>query len=464
MMRRITTALIIGAIVATCLELLNGFFAWEIPPLVVITPLCLIVALIAGLFLQRGYAPRTLSSSVAWSFGAILFFFVLSGTIALLTSPETAWFGVSAASVIVIACGSSARTVRRRRGRVILAYVAQAVQMNLPFSTILNAAAKSETKAVARRIDRLRTALEGGSPVGDAVASAVPQVPQRIVDLANTAERNGRLPQVLGGLLDDHYPVGCKYKSVGFYSSYSLLLLLAISAVITLLTIFIMPRFEQIFMDFKTPLPPVTQNVMVIGQVFAPAVCLVAVIVTLFAEGRALRQLFSRAHPRANPLRHPFDYVLWYLPVIGTMVRNRDLADVCGVIAGGVDAGRPVEQAIFEAVQPHLNAVLRRRINSWAQLVSSGIPLADSASRAGLPSLIGGLTGPAVRAGNLPSALRFLARHYESSFSRSAALLQAAAVPAIVLTLGAAVMCVALALFEPMVMLIQTATIYTRYW
>jgi type II secretory pathway component PulF len=203
---------------------------------------------------------------------------------------------------------------------------------------------------------------------------------------------------------------------------------------------------------------------MVTGQILAPAVCLVAMIVTLFAEGRALRQLLSRARPRVNPMREPWDYLLWYTPVVRTIVRNRDLADVCGVIAGGVDAGRPVEQAISEALQPHLNAVLRRRINSWAQLATSGIPLADAASRAGLPSLIGGLAGPAVRAGNLPSALRFLARHYESSFSRTAALLQAATVPAIVLTLGAAVMCVALALFEPMVMLIQTTGTYTRLW
>jgi type II secretory pathway component PulF len=410
-----------------------------------------------------GSVARYIASGIAWTFAVIPVFVVIGIVLALTLNPETAYLGVACVCVLVIALGASARAARRKRARAILAYVAQAVQMNLPMSTILEAAARSESPRVARRIDRLRAAIEDGWPVGDAVASAVPQVPQRIVDLANTAERDGRLPQVLKRLVDEHYPAGFEYRSLGLYKSYALFLILAISLVITLLTIFIIPKFEQIFHDFKAPLPAVTINVIELGQ-YAPFLCIIAVVATLVAEGRALRQLLSQGKPRFNPLKTPLDILFWHIPILGTMIRNRGLADVCNIIAGSVEAGRPVEQAIAQAIQPYLNAVLRSRINTWAELTAAGIPLADAAHQARLPDLVAGLAGTAIRAGNLPSALRFLAQHYESSFSRTAVLVQAAAVPAIVLSMGAIVMAVALAMFEPIIILIQQGEHYTRYW
>jgi type II secretory pathway component PulF len=212
------------------------------------------------------------------------------------------------------------------------------------------------------------------------------------------------------------------------------------------------------------PVPAITRNVMSMGQDFAPLVCGVALVVTLIEEGRALRQLLSRGRPRANPFSDAVDQIIWFVPGWGRMVRDRGLADVCSVMAAGIEAGRPVEQAIGQAAQPHLNAALRSRVNAWGEFAAAGVPVGEAANRVGLPGIVGGLLGSAVRAGNLGDALRFLSRHYESSFSRAAVLIRAAAVPGVVLVLGGAVLCVALALFEPMIVLIRTAAVYTRYW
>jgi type II secretory pathway component PulF len=418
----------------------------------------------APLYDRPAGAVRAFSSSIAWIAMAVLLFSAGAGIVALLLNPETAFVGVAAACIIVIAFGNSARLLRRRRARVILAYVAQAVQMNLPISTLLEAAARSETPPVAQRIDRLGDALENGLPVGSAVAIAVPQVPQRVVDLADSAQANGHLPQVLARLLDEHYPPGRDMCSLGFYGSYSLILLLMLSAVIALLSLFIVPKYEQILRDFNVTEPAVTVAVMSVGQSFAPCVCIFAVVITLIAEGRALRRLLSPTRPRTNPLGSAWDHIAWRTPVLRTLAQNRGLADACEMMAAAVEAGRPVDQTIAQAAQPHLNAVLRDRLRDWGALVAEGLPLGEAADRAQLPALIGGLTGSAVRAGNLSAALRFLAGHYESSFSRAAILFQAAAVPAVVISLGAAVMAVALALFEPMLLMIQAAAHYTRYW
>jgi hypothetical protein len=46
-------ALLIGAVAAVVLELANGLCAFLLPPLVVITPICLFVSIIVGLNLRK---------------------------------------------------------------------------------------------------------------------------------------------------------------------------------------------------------------------------------------------------------------------------------------------------------------------------------------------------------------------------------------------------------------------------
>jgi hypothetical protein len=46
--------LLIGVLLAAALELLNGFFTFLLPPFIVITPICLVIALIWSAISGRG--------------------------------------------------------------------------------------------------------------------------------------------------------------------------------------------------------------------------------------------------------------------------------------------------------------------------------------------------------------------------------------------------------------------------
>jgi type II secretory pathway component PulF len=298
--------------------------------------------------------------------------------------------------------------------------------------------------------------LEDGSSISSAIAFATPHAPHRTLDLVAVAERNGCLNQVLPELLDESDPDQQGEGDSGFLRTYVLMMLIFVPLILGTVGVFMLPKFAQIFRDFKIELPGITKTLFVLRGESTFIVLLVAVIVLLITVGQAFRQLLSSGKPLYNPLRSLFDRVLWYMPVVGPMQRDRGLADACSVIASSLDATHPLDAAIAEAALPHLNGVLNERIIEWSKFVSDGEPLDAAARRAKLPDILCGLIGPAVRSGTLSDTLRFLARHYESSFSRTWYLLRGAAVPSIVLIFGAFVLWVMVGLFAPLIALIQT--------
>src|SRR5690348_8233388 len=90
-----------------------------------------------------------------------------------------------------------ARMIRRRRAAMTLAYLEQAVRLNLPISRMLRAAQQSEKGTLHVRLAALRDLIDSGYPIGVALESAVPEVPDRETALIESAERVGRLPQSL---------------------------------------------------------------------------------------------------------------------------------------------------------------------------------------------------------------------------------------------------------------------------
>jgi type IV pilus assembly protein PilC len=159
--------------------------------------------------------------------------------------------------------------------------------------------------------------------------------------------------------------------------------------------------------------------------------------------------------PRPAVLEWLGDRLLWHLPVAGRMTRARGLADVCNVLADALGAGSSPVSALTDASELKLNGILRRRVRRWAERADAGLPLADAARAAGMPKLIVGLLATTAAGDDLPRVLRFLARYYESRFSRAAELLRSAAAPLLAVVFGALVLVVALAVMTPLVELVD---------
>jgi type II secretory pathway component PulF len=150
------------------------------------------------------------------------------------------------------------------------------------------------------------------------------------------------------------------------------------------------------------------------------------------------------------------DRFVWATPVLHGIARDRGLADAYEFIADALRNGATLDRALAEAAQLEINNVLRDRLERWADAVQGGAGLTEGARVSQMPRLVVGMLATVRGVEAAADAFRFLARYYHSRYSRVAALLYGAAVPITVFFFGALVLTVAMAMFAPLVTLINS--------
>lgn len=400
---------------------------------------------------------RVLLEVVVWSFLGAVALVGVTGCLAVGLGPVFAWLSPLVLMFLFFVGLQVTRTVRRRRGLMALSYVEQAVRLNLPLPRMLEAAERSESPRLRWRLERVRYRLAQGFPVAQALSNGVPEISARTIAVVHASEGVGRLREGLRRVLDEERATAARMAGrVDLYRTYPLLMILGTTAMISLISVFVMPKFEQIFRDFGLRLPPITVNTISTVGRLAPLVLILSGVAVLVWVGGLI---WEAVHPRS--LRETLsmglvDRLRWYAPVSHGMQRDEGLAEICALMADGLGAGMPAGRALAEASRLRVNVVLRRRVEDWSARVAAGETLAAAAASAQMPRLLSSMLIPATGPDGARGVFQFLARYYRSRFSRAAMLVEAAVVPVTVFIFGLIVACVALSLFLPMVSLIET--------
>ena len=357
------------------------------------------------------------------------------------------------------------RQVRRRRAQAVMTYVEQAVRLNLPLPAMLAAAEQGERPAVVRQLAALRSLLQDGQPLAMALATATPQLPPRDLALVQAGERTGQLAPTLRRLMHEQRDRLPRDLATGaFYRVYPVIMLLMLSGVVSLLMIVVVPRFQGILRDFGIPMPAITQWMIDIASDWSVPVFIFVGMILLIMMARTLAETFVPPRYRLKLLPGMIDRLIWSLPLFHSAARDQGLADVCQVLSDAVAAGMPLDGALGESSQLDINEVLRQRIEAWAAGVHQGLATETAARDAGLPRLLVGMLATGRAASDLPSVFGFLARYYQSRFSRLKLLLEGAIVPVVVFIMAGLVLAVALSLFLPMITLLDRTAVLTRLW
>ncbi len=303
-----------------------------------------------------------------WTVVAVVALAVVGGCLALGLAPLFGWLSPVIVTFLVFLIAQVIRTFRRRRGMMALSYLEQAVRLNLPLPRMIYAAERSEARGLARRLGRLRHQLMDGHSVADALADAVPEIPARPLATVGAAERVGRLQQGLRRVLDEDRALAARMIGrVHVYRAYPLVMLLMIAAMTTLISIFVMPKYEQIFQDFAQPLPPITVTTMQVAQYAAPALLIFSGVAMLLLLGGLFWEALHPQSMKGLASVGLLDRFWWHLPFWHGMQRDEGLADVCALMSDAFTAGMPAERALAEASRLRINTVLRGRVGQWGR-------------------------------------------------------------------------------------------------
>jgi type II secretory pathway component PulF len=383
-------------------------------------------------------------SAVAWAFIAIVALAVLGGFVFLFAGPVIGFPSLVLCALFVPMLAAAARAVRRQRATAVLAYLDQAVRLNQPLDRLLAAAERSETGKVAIRLADLRAALATGLSMTDALAATVPELDARAAGAIAHGEATGRLAQALHRLLrEDTRRSRQMQDDAAFAAWYPPLLLAVVAAVLAIIGVFVLPKYDRILRDFHVPMPWATRWLIECID-WLPYLGLPVGLALLVGLGWQLRHVFH-GDRLGWLLRWPRDRMLWYTPVVGPVQRDRNLADLCDALAESAERGLPLDAGLLQAGRLHLNGVLRQRVSRWAGGLAGGQDPAAAGRAARMPPAVVGLLATSASAG----ALRFAARFYAGRLAVRRALLAAAFVPVVTTAIGLLVALVALALFLP---------------
>lgn len=353
-------------------------------------------------------------------------------------------FGLIWWGAIVFVIVEWVRKHRAARQYGLLWLLAVSSERFMPLVPAIDAFAREHRGAFSRRARRLAGMLNAGVPLPDALDRCPGLLPRYAVPMIRVGYETGTLAPSLrqaATVHDLHEPIWAAITGITTY----LLMLPAFGILLlTFLMIKIIPSFEKIFKDFGTALPSMTQALISASNF---AVNYWFLLLPFYLVG-ALLVIHAT-------LRY-FGWIDTDLPGIARLTRRFDSARVLDTLALVARQRRPLTEGIAALAHSYPKQNVRWRLAMAAVGISAGRDWCESLREQDLIRHSDlAILQAAQRVGNLPWALHEMA---DSNRRRLAYRVQAAAqvlFPPMIIAMGLVVMFIVVALFLPLIALIQ---------
>ncbi len=345
--------------------------------------------------------------------------------------------------------------VSGRERAVFTRQMATLLRAGMPLLRGLEVLARQERNpSLAKVILALADAVRGGGTFSDAVAQH-PRIFDRLyLNMIKAGEAGGVLATVLerlAGFQEMSLQLHARIRAAMFYP---LIVLTVAFSVLAGLLVFVVPKFQQIFADLLkgAPLPPLTQFVLGLSklvQANLPAVG--AGLVALWLGFR-----FFKATPAGRRL---VDGLLLRLPVIGELVRKTVIARFSRTFGTLLASGVPILQALHITRDTCGNARVADAIDEVHDHVKQGSSVAGPLEATHVfPAMVTSMIEVGEHTGQLPQMLDRIADIYDGEVDTAVAGLSSLIEPVLIVFLALVVGTIVIALFLPIVRIVQLLT------
>jgi len=295
-----------------------------------------------------------------------------------------------------------------------------------------------------KMVDTIRTDIEGGSSLHEAISKHPVQFDELYRNLVRAGESAGVLETVLDTIAsykENLEALKGKIKKALFYPAMVLVVAFLVS---TILLVWVVPQFEEVFQSFGADLPAFTQMVVNLSRFMVSWWWLIAIV----AIGAVVA--IAMTYRRSEKMQHTVDRLILKVPVIGQIMHNSAIARFSRTTAVTFKAGVPLVEALGIVAGATGNKVYGEAVLRMRDDVSVGYPVNMAMKQLNLfPHMVIQMTGIGEEAGALDTMLFKVAEYYEQEVNNAVDALSSLLEPMIMVFIGTIVGGLVIAMYLP---------------
>jgi type IV pilus assembly protein PilC len=310
---------------------------------------------------------------------------------------------------------------------------------------------QTDNRALKRVIVDLAAAIESGNSLSEALAAHPKVFNPLYVSMIRAGEMGGVLEVVLrrqAEFMEKTLKIRNRIKAAMVYP---VAVMAAAAGILTLLMVFIIPRFQAVFDGLLggRPMPPFTVLVLNVSELFRHHYLTVGLIG--IALGLALRILV-----RTRLGRPLFDCCKLALPVVGRVVRKVALARFARTLGTLLGSGVPVLPALSIVRETAGNVVMGGVISRIHESVKEGGTIAAPLQESRIfPAMVAGMVDVGEQTGALPDMLMKIADASDEEVDNAVNALTSLLEPVMIIFLAVVVGSIVIAMFLPIIYIIN---------
>jgi len=298
------------------------------------------------------------------------------------------------------------------------------------------------------RLTRLLLDIRSDVETGTSLSSSFRRHPKYFdtlyCNLVEAGEAGGILEELLARLAQYQEKILAIKQKVKSALMYPIAVLVVAFIVVTIIMIFVIPSFEQVFASFGAELPAPTMLVIAMSKFFVSYWWVIFGV--LFGGG----YMFYRTWKRSENMQFFMDRLLLRLPIFGELIRKSVIARWTRTLSTMFAAGVPLVEALDSVGGTAGNIIYSRATEQIQRDVAAGSGLTTSMSSTGVfPNMVLQMAAIGEESGSLDAMLSKAADFYEDEVDEMVKGLSSLLEPIIIVFLGTLIGGIVVAMYLP---------------
>jgi type IV pilus assembly protein PilC len=298
--------------------------------------------------------------------------------------------------------------------------------------------------SVAKLMNDIRGDIEGGTSMSNAFRKHPKYFDALYCNLVEAGEQGGILETLLDRLAtykEKTMAIKSKIKSALVYP---IAVLIVAAVVVTVIMIFVIPSFKDVFTSFGANLPVPTLMVIAMSEFFLSYWWVMALVIGVGGY------LFFQAWSRSEKMQSFMDKLMLKIPVFGGLLEKSAIARWTRTLSTLFGAGVPLVEALDSVGGAAGNAVFAEATAKIQKDVSSGTGLTVAMQSTNVfPSMVLQMSAIGEESGSLDHMLAKAAEFFEQEVDEAVKALQSLMEPIIIVILGTVIGGIVVAMYLP---------------